>query len=128
MTDWLLLAARFLIALLFLGAAIVELSNTAQFTQEIGTRVSGVLIPLFLIGAIAVEVLAGTALLFGFQARLAAVILAVYTLVATSLYHTNFNQPLQGDLFAKDLAIAGGLLYVAVFGAGRISVDAFLGI
>jgi uncharacterized membrane protein YphA (DoxX/SURF4 family) len=56
-----------------------------------------------------------------------AALLAAYVLIATSLYHTNFSQAVQGDLFAKDVAIVGGLELVAAFEAGRISLDALLG-
>lgn len=126
MIDWLQLLARLLIAQIFLGAGILKLLNTAEITQQIATRVSGPLIPLFLIGAIGVELLGGVAFLVGLRTNWVAALLAAYVLVATSLYHTNFSQPFQGDLFAKDVAIVGGLVLVAVFGAGRISLDALL--
>jgi putative oxidoreductase len=127
MIDWLQFLARFLIAQIFLGAGILKLLNTAEITQQIATRVSGPLIPLFLIGAIVVELLGGAALTVGLGSRWAAALLAAYVLVATSLYHTNFSQAFQGDLFSKDLAIAGGLVLVAAYGSGRISLDALLG-
>jgi putative oxidoreductase len=69
MTDWLQFLARFLIAQIFLGAGILKLLNTAEITQQIATRVSGPLIPLFLIGAIAVELLGGVALIAGLGTR-----------------------------------------------------------
>jgi putative oxidoreductase len=127
MTDWLQFFARLLIAQIFLGAGILKLLNTAEITQQIATRVSGPLIPLFLIGAVAVELLGGAALLAGLRTRWVAALLAAYVLLATSLYHTDFSQAFQGDLFSKDVAIAGGLLLVAGCGSGRISLDALLG-
>jgi putative oxidoreductase len=127
MIDWLQFLARFLIAQIFLGAGILKLLNTAEITQQIATRVSGPLIPLFLIGAIVVELLGGAALIVGLGTRWAAALLAAYVLLATSLYHTDFSQPFQGDLFSKDIAITGGLLLVAAYGSGRISLDARFG-
>jgi putative oxidoreductase len=127
MTNWLQFLARSLIAQIFLGAGILKLLNSTEITRQIATRVSGPLIPLFLIGAIGVELLGGAALLVGLRTSWAAALLAAYVLIATSLYHTNFSQPFQGDLFAKDVAIVGGLVLVAAFGAGRISLDALLG-
>ena len=126
MTDWIQLFGRILIAQIFLGAGITKLLNTAPITQQIATRVSGSLIPLFLLGSIAVELLGGAALLLGFRVNWIAILLAVYVAVATLLYHTNFNQPFQMDLFAKDLAIVGGLLLLATLGTGRLSLDVVL--
>jgi putative oxidoreductase len=126
MTDWLQLLARLLIAQIFLGAGVTKLMNINEITQQIATRVSGPLIPFFLIGSIAIELLAGAALLLGFRANWAAALLALYTLVATLLYHTNFSQSFQADLFSKDIAIVGGLLLMAIFGAGRVSLDMLL--
>lgn len=93
MIDWFQLLARILIAQIFLGAGIIKLLNNAEITQQIASRVSGPLIPLFLIGAIGIELLGGTALLFGFRTTWTASLLAVYVLIATSLYHTNFSPP-----------------------------------
>jgi putative oxidoreductase len=127
MTDWLQFLARFLISQIFLGAGILKLLNSVAITQQIATRVSGPLIPLFLIGAIAAELLGGVALLVGFRTNWAATLLAAYVLIATSLYHTNFSQAFQADMLSKDVAIIGGLVLVAAFGAGRISLDTVLG-
>ena len=126
MTDWLQLLARVLIAQIFLGAGISKLLNTAQIAQQIATRVSGQLVPLFLIGAIAIELLGGASLMLGFRLQRAAPILAVYVLVATAMYHTDFSQPLQADLFSKDMAIIGGLLLIAALGSGRFNLEALL--
>jgi putative oxidoreductase len=127
MTEWLQLVARLLLAQIFLGAGVVQLLNRDATTQQIATRVSGPLVPLFLVGALLVELVGGAALLVGARTSWTAALLAVWVFVATVLYHTDFRQPFQADLFAKDLAIVGGLLLVASFGAGRISLDALLG-
>jgi putative oxidoreductase len=127
MSDWLQLVARLLLAQIFLGAGVLQLAQRDATLQQIATRVSGPLVPLFLVGAVLVELIGGAALVVGFRATWAAALLAAWVLAATTLYHTDFRQPFQADLFAKDLAIAGGLLLVAAFGAGRISLDALLG-
>jgi putative oxidoreductase len=126
MTEWLQLVARLLLAQIFLGAGVVQLLNRDATMQQIATRVTGPLVPLFLVGALLVELVGGAALLVGARATWTAALLAVWVLAATVLYHTDFRQPFQADLFAKDLAIVGGLLLVASFGAGRISLDALL--
>jgi putative oxidoreductase len=126
MTDWIQLLARVLIAQIFLGAGISKLLNTAQITQQIATRVSGPLVPLFLIGAIAIELIGGASLMLGFRLQWVAPILAVYVLIATAMYHADFSKPFQADLFSKDMAIIGGLLLIAALGSGRFSLEALL--
>src|SRR5262245_34610877 len=128
MPDWLQLVARLLLAQIFLGAGVLQLAQPDATLHQIATRVSGPLVPLFLVGAVLVELVGGAALLVGFRATWAAALLGAWVLAATTLYHTDFRQPFQADLFAKDLAIAGGLLFVASFGAGRLSLDALLGL
>jgi putative oxidoreductase len=72
------------------------------------------------------------ALLFGFKTRWAALALAVFTAVASFFFHDYWSMPaeqqmMQQLMFGKNLAIVGGLLALAAFGAGRLSVDAKLG-
>ncbi len=88
--------------------------------------VPGALLPL----VIAVEVLGGLALLVGYQARLAAFLLAGFTILSGVLFHLVPSFGLEGmaaqgevTSFFKNLAIAGGLLAVTVFGAGAWSLD-----
>src|SRR5262249_2331201 len=128
MPDWLPLVARLLLAQIFLGAGMLQLAPREAPLQQIATRGSGPLLALFLAGAVLVELVGGAALLVGFRATWAAALLAAWVLAATTLYHTDFRQPFQADLFAKDLAIVGGLLLIGAFGAGRISLDALLGL
>jgi putative oxidoreductase len=79
--------------------------------------------------AAAIEVFGGLAILLGFQTRIAAWVLFLYLIPTTLIFH-NF-WALQGmermdnqiHLF-KNVAIMGGLLFVATFGAGAYSVDA----
>jgi putative oxidoreductase len=79
--------------------------------------------------AILVEVLGGLALVAGFGTRIAAVVLAVFTLGATFIFHNYWGVPaemqmMQKLLFNKNIAVIGGLLVLAAFGAGGWSVDA----
>ncbi|WP_378943351.1 DoxX family protein [Mesorhizobium sp. ANAO-SY3R2] len=70
-----------------------------------------------------VELLGGLAILVGFQARIAALVLAVFTLAATAIAHLDFADQIQVMFLQKNLAIAGGLFVLAAFGAGALSVD-----
>jgi putative oxidoreductase len=73
--------------------------------------------------AVIVEVGGGILLLIGFQARVAALVMAVYTVAAALAFHTHFADQNQMIHFLKNIAIAGGLLQVVAFGAGSFSLD-----
>jgi putative oxidoreductase len=81
--------------------------------------VPGMLLPLVII----LEVGAGVALLVGWQTRIAAYALAGFTGLAAILFHSNLAEQMQMILFMKNWAIAGGLLLLAVNGAGAMSMD-----
>ena len=82
--------------------------------------VPGALLP----AVIALELGGGLLLAIGWQTRLAALALAAFCVLAAVLFHANLADRSQLLHFEKDLAIAGGLLALFAFGAGRYSVDA----
>jgi putative oxidoreductase len=71
-----------------------------------------------------VEVGGGILLLLGYQTRLAALVLAIFSIAAAICFHHNFADQNQMINFMKNLAMAGGLLQVVAFGAGSLSLDA----
>ena len=65
----------------------------------------------------------------GFFTRQTAVVLAVFTVLAGFIFHAFWAAPeaakmMQQINFLKNLSIAGGMLVLAAFGPGTISVDA----
>lgn len=74
-------------------------------------------------GAVAVEVVGGAALMLGLGARFAAIALAGFSLFTAAFFHTQFADQNQMIHFMKNIAIAGGMLQVAAFGAGSFSLD-----
>lgn len=122
------LAGRLLFALLFLPAGIAKLTG---FSRTVG-YISSVGLPmpeLAAVVAMVVEVVAAVALIVGFGTRTAAIALAVFTLVAALFFHNFWAMPadkqmIQQLLFYKNMAILGGLLTIAAWGAGGWSLDA----
>lgn len=114
------LAGRIMLALIFLMAAVGKISDpagTAGYMQSMG--VPGILVwP-----TIALELLGGIAIVVGFQTRLAAFALAVFSVVAAAIFHHNFSDQMQTLMFMKDIAIAGGLLLLASSGATALGID-----
>ena len=120
--DGALVLGRVLIAAIFI------LSGFGKITDFAGTTgyIASVGLPLAPVGtviAIVVELIGGLMLLVGFKTRLVALVIAGFTIVAGALFHNNFADQMQMIHFMKNLAISGGLLFVAVFGPGRLSVD-----
>jgi putative oxidoreductase len=77
-----------------------------------------------LIIAVLVEVIGGLLLVAGYHIRHAAVVLAAFTVAAAIGFHADFADQNQMIHFMKNIAIVGGLLQVAAYGAGRFSIDA----
>jgi putative oxidoreductase len=135
MNNLLLLAARILLSAVFLGAGVDKFSNiagTAGYIASVGLPAPTAL--AWLSGAF--EVLAGLAILIGFQTKLASWALAAFCVVLALLFHTSpinipdfpeganamltqFNQ----IMLFKNLAIAGGFLALSIAGPGAWSVD-----
>jgi putative oxidoreductase len=122
------LIARVLMALMFVLAGFskfADLGGTAGYIASKGLPMAGVL--AFLTAAL--EVVAGIALVVGYQARIAALALAVFTLLASVLFHNFWAMPadqqmMQQLMFMKNLSVAGGLLLLFTLGAGPASLDA----
>lgn len=114
---------RTLIAPIFVLSGLSKIfsfSDVQQYMGEHDMPWTG----LLLVGAIAVEVGGGAALLLGWQSRLAALLLALYLVPVTLVFHpfwtfTGMEAQTQLVSFFKNLAIIGGL----VVGAGAASVD-----
>lgn len=116
----LVIAARIMASAIFIIAGYGKLGAGYAGTQAYmaSAGVPGALLPL----VIALEIGGGLALLFGFQTRLAAFLLAGFCLVTGMLFHTGSDQ-MQQIMLMKNFAMAGGLLAFTVFGAGRLSLD-----
>ena len=81
--------------------------------------VSGELLP-FVIG---VELLAGLAVITGWQTRLAALALAGFSILSAVIFHMDFTDQIQFIMFMKNLAIAGGLLLLVANGPSAYAFD-----
>jgi putative oxidoreductase len=112
--------ARVFLGLLFLVAGLGKLGNVDGFA---GYMASGG-IPAFLAWpAVLFEILAGAAIIAGFQTRLAALALAAFCVVTAVLYHFVPADQMQMTQFLKNLGLAGGYLLLANARSGAFSVD-----
>ena len=113
---------RLLIALIFVMSGLSKIAApaaTIAYIQSSGAPFA----PGAFAVAVLVEVIGGLTLLVGFQTRMAAGALAIFTLAAAVLFHNNIADQNQMIHFLKNIAITGGLLQVIAFGAGPFSLD-----
>jgi putative oxidoreductase len=120
--------ARVLLALMFVLAGFGKLTGLEGTAGYIASK--GLPMPMVLAVAVGLlELVAGVLLIVGWQARWAALALAVFTVVASVIFHNFWAMPaeqqmMQQLMFMKNLAVTGGLLLVFAFGAGALSLDA----
>ncbi|SER13684.1 putative oxidoreductase [Solimonas aquatica] len=116
------LVGRILLAAIFVGAGASKIgayAGTQAYMASAG--VPGALLPL----VIALELGGGLAIVLGLAARPIAVLLAGFSVTASLLFHGGADQ-MQQIMLMKNFAIAGGLLLLAAYGPGKLSLDARL--
>ncbi len=122
------LIARILLALLFLIAGFGKIGGFAGTAGYIASKG----LPLPEVGAaiaVLVEFGGALALIVGFQTRIVALVMAVFTIATGVIFHNYWAMPadqvmVNQIMFLKNLSIAGGLLMLSAFGAGALSLDA----
>ena len=118
-----LLGGRALLSAMFIMAGfskITAYAGTQAYMESTG--VPGLLLP----AVIALEIGAGLAVLTGVQARLAALALGGFTLMAAVIFHSDFSQPIQSILFTKNIAIVGAFLLLFAHGPGEWTLSALV--
>jgi putative oxidoreductase len=125
---WVPLLGRALLAAIFIVsglAKIADFGGSLGYMQAQGMPAAEV----FLVLAIVVELACGAGLLLGASARVSATVLALYLIPVTLIFHpfwayTGMEQRMQLVNFLKNLAIMGGLAFVATYGPGLLSITA----
>ena len=121
-TRYLPFAGRLLLGLPFAMSGLGKLAAIGPTTELI--RAAGLpLPPAALAVAVIIELGGGLLLVAGFRVRIAAIALALFSFATAVSFHTNFADQNQMIHFLKNVMIAGGLLQIAAFGAGALSID-----
>jgi len=113
-------AGRVLIAFMFVMSGLNKMnnySNTVGWMEAMG--VPGNLLPLVIV----LEVLGGAAIMIGWQTRIAAILFSAFSVMSAAIFHADFSDQNQMIHFMKNVSIAGGFLFLIVYGAGTYALD-----
>ena len=120
MTNILDLFARILISTLFLINGIFKITNydgTVDWMEGYG--VPGILI----IPAIIIEILGPILIIVGYQTKITAAFLSLFCLLTAIIFHNEFSNQMQLTSFLKNIALAGGFLFLVINGSKKFSLD-----
>jgi putative oxidoreductase len=120
--NYLSFIGRILIGLPFAMSGLGKLAAYSLTTEKIGA-VGLPFPPLAFAVAVAVELGGGLLLVLGYRVRAVALLLAAFSFATAITFHSNFADQNQMIHFLKNVMIAGGLLQIAAFGAGAISIE-----
>jgi putative oxidoreductase len=117
------LSGRILLSAIFLLSGVSKIGASAgmiAYIESVGLPFPSLALAI----AILVEVGGGIALILGYRTRLVAAGLALFSVATALAFHNQLGDQNQFIHFFKNIAMAGGLLQVVAFGAGRFSLDA----
>jgi putative oxidoreductase len=117
------LIGRLMISYIFATSGIAKVFSWSGNVAYMGTRHLP-LIPVLLAAALVIELAGSVCLVTGYQARIAAFVMFLYTTAVTVLFHnywasSDMMAAMQETHFRKNLAIMGGLLMLAFSGPGK---------
>jgi len=111
---------RFFISALFLMSAynkVLSIDGTMSWMEGFG--IPGVL----LYPTIALEIILPLLIIIGYQARLAAGLLAIFCLATAFIFHNDFTNQIEMISFLKNIGLAGGFLFILANGTKDFSID-----
>ena len=120
MTNILDLVARILISALFLLNGVFKISNydgTVGWMEGFG--IPGIL----LIPAIILEIVGPILIILGYKAKIAAGFLSLFCIATAVIFHNDFSDQMQLGSFLKNMALAGGFLFIFINGTKDFSLD-----
>jgi uncharacterized membrane protein YphA (DoxX/SURF4 family) len=124
--NYIPLAARICLSLIFLYGSINHLTSFSAGQQMIAEK--GLPFPaLMLLGNIVFQFVGAISLLLGYKVRWGAILLILFLVPTTLVFHNLLADPKQTIQFLKNLGLIGGLLMVYYAGAGPVSLDARTG-
>lgn len=121
------LVGRILVAQIFFLSGISKITGFAGTLGYMGSK--GLpMAEVLLVLTIIIEVGGGLMLILGWKARIAAIVLFLWMIPVTFIFHNFWAVPAeqmmtQQFMFQKNLAMMGAMLYIAAFGSGAYSLE-----
>ncbi|MEJ1967335.1 MAG: DoxX family protein [Rhizomicrobium sp.] len=122
------LVGRLVLAWFFIGEAI-RLASQWDATIQLMTMKNVPVAPVLLALALIVLVLGGASLVLGFQTRHGALLLFGFTIIVSVAMHDFWTiqdavaRDSDYETFARNMAVAGGLLLLVGMGPGPVAID-----
>ena len=120
MTNILDLVGRVFISLVFLLSGINKIGN---YEGSVGWMESFGMPGIFLIPAIILEIVAPILIIIGYKVKITAALLSVFCIVTALIFHTDFSNQMQFVSFMKNIALAGGFLFLVINGTKDFSLE-----
>ena len=114
------LIGRIFISAIFLLSGINKIEN---YDGTVGWMESFGLPSFLLIPAIILEIVAPILIIIGYQTKIAAAALGIFCIATAIIFHNNLGDQMQFIAFMKNIALAGGFLFLAVNGAKGYCLD-----
>ena len=114
------LVGRIFISLVFLLSGFNKIGN---YEGTIGWMESFSMPGIFLIPAIILEVGAPILIIIGYKVKISAALLSLFCIATAVIFHNDFSNQMQFVSFMKNIALAGGFLFLVVNGAKDFSLD-----
>ena len=114
------LIARILISILFLLNGIFKINN---YEGTVGWMESFGLPGILIFPAIILEIVGPILIIIGYQTRIAAAALSLFCISTAIIFHNDFSDQMQLTAFLKNIALAGGFLFLVVNGAKGYCLD-----
>ena len=120
MTNILDLVGRIFISLVFLLSGINKIGN---YEGTIGWMESLGMPGIFLIPAIILEIVAPILIMVGYKVKISATLLSLFCLATAIIFHTDFSNQIQFVSFMKNIALAGGFLFLVINETKEFSLE-----
>ena len=114
------LIARISISILFLLNGIFKINN---YEGTVGWMESFGLPGILIFPAIILEIVGPILIIIGYQTRIAAAALSLFCIATAIIFHNDFSDQMQLTAFLKNIALAGGFLFLVINGAKGYCLD-----
>ena len=120
MTNILDLIGRVFISLVFLLSGFNKIGN---YEETVGWMESLGMPGIFLIPAIALEIIAPMSIIIGYKVKISAALLSLFCIATAIIFHNDFSNQMEFISFMKNIGLTGGFLFLIVNGAKDFSLD-----